>query len=715
MEQLVAGRWADPFAVLGAHQTPVGTIVRSLQPGAVQVDVIYGNRAISMRMVHPAGLFEAACQGDLNDYQLRIHKAGGEQICDDPYRFPSPLGELDRYLAAQGRHSRLQELFGARPMKLMDVSGVYFAVWAPNAGRVSVVGDFNDWDGRVHVMRHHPGSGIWDLFIPGLSCGARYKFELLDSVMQLLPLKSDPWARYIEQPPGNASIVFQDAYEWRDDQWMRGRDSKRQFFAPMCIYEVHLGSWARVPEQDGRSLGYAELAQRLIPYVREQGFSHIELLPVMEHPFGGSWGYQPTGLFAPTSRFGTPDDFRRFVDACHRAGIGVILDWVPGHFPHDAHGLARFDGTALYEHEDPRQGLHPDWGTAIYNFERNEVVNFLLANAAFWISSFHIDALRVDAVASMLYLDYSRKAGEWIPNRDGSNQNLAAIEFLRRLNCDVHALGAFTIAEESTSWPGVSRPVESGGLGFSFKWNMGWMNDTLRYVREDPVHRRHHHELLTFGMLYAYSENFILPVSHDEVVHGKGSLLSRMPGDEWQQFANVRSYLSFQYGFPGKKLLFMGCEFAQRAEWAHDRSLDWHLLADSRHAGVQRLVRDLNHLLVNQPALYAADHEASGFCWLSVDDRDASVLAFLRLANEAMPVVVAVNFTPVPRRDYRIGLPRAGQYHELLNSDATEYGGGGIGNLGCVHAEARPWAGFPASAALTLPPLAAVFLGLESR
>jgi 1,4-alpha-glucan branching enzyme len=619
------------------------------------------------------------------------------------------------HLIGEGAHYRLYEQLGAHPAVERGVAGVHFAVWAPNAKQVSVVGDFNGWDGRQGVMRAHRAVGIWDLFVPGARAGARYKFEVHDGNGQLLPLKGDPFAFHCESPPGNASIVFASDYVWRDAAWCRERAAGLDFDRPISIYEVHAGSWRRKPEQDHRWLGFRELADELVPYVAGLGFTHVELLPVSEHPFGGSWGYQPVGLFAPTSRFGTPDDFRYFIDRCHASGIGVILDWVGAHFPRDPHGLGRFDGTALYEHEDPRRGVHADWNTLVFNYGRVEVANYLIANALFWVREFHVDALRLDAVASMLYLDYSRRDGEWLPNRYGGNENLEAIDFLRRLNTLVHKEGARTIAEESTAWPAVSRPAETGGLGFSYKWNMGWMNDTLRYVAEDPVHRKHHHERMTFSLVYAFTENFVLPLSHDEVVHGKRSIIGRMPGDDWQRFANLRAYYAFMFAHPGKKLLFMGGEFAQLAEWDHDRSLDWHLLERPLHGGVQHLVRDLNRLYRAIPALHEQDYAPAGFRWLNCEDRNQSVFSFARFDTQGGCLVAISNFTPVPRDDYCVGVPAAGVYAELLNTDAAVYGGSGAGNLGAATAtaEGRDW--LPATLRLRLPPLATLYLRMKEQ
>jgi 1,4-alpha-glucan branching enzyme len=562
-------------------------------------------------------------------------------------------------------------------------------------------------------MRRHPSVGIWEIFIPAVRVGARYKFEVLNSAGELLPLKADPFAFYCEQPPATASVVFKSDYHWQDDEWREYGQRTFGFDKPISIYEVHLGSWRRNSEDSNRWLSFVELARELIPYVKEMGFTHVELLPITEHPFGGSWGYQPIGLYASTARYGSPDDFRYFVDECHRNGIGVILDWVGAHFPSDAHGLARFDGTALYEHEDPRRGVHADWNTLVFNYGRVEVANYLIANALFWIQEFHIDALRLDAVASMLYLDYSRPDGGWVPNEFGGNENFEAIRFLQNLNTLVHAAGAVTIAEESTAWPGVSRPVEGNGLGFSYKWNMGWMNDTLRYMSEDPIHRRYHHDLLTFSMVYAYHENFVLPLSHDEVVHGKRSILGRMPGDDWQKFANLRAYYAYMYAHPGKKLLFMGDEFGQRNEWHHDRSLDWHLLELPGHAGVQRLVADLNRIYAAVPALHQIDYEPAGFRWLHCTDTESSVFSFVRFSRDGDLLVAICNLTPVIRDDYTLRVPRAGRYLEVLNTDAVEYGGSGVGNLGAVDAieESGDW--LPAVLRLRLPPLATLFLQLR--
>ena len=709
--QVEAGRHGDPFGFLGPHAVDGRLRVRTFQPMARAVALVDGAAALELPMqrIGTGGVFAADVDGLGASYRLALELTdGSRQIVDDPWRFASALGELDLHLIGEGSHHQLYERLGAHPRERGDAVGVEFAVWAPNARRVSVVGDFNDWDGRRHVMRRHPSAGIWDIFVPGAAVGARYKFEILDTGGALLPLKADPFAFLCEQPPATASVVFSSEFDWSDGDWMAARAQSLAFDRPVSIYEVHAGSWRRRPHEGDRWLRYTELADELVEYVAAAGFTHVELMPVSEHPFGGSWGYQPIGLFAPTSRFGTPDEFRYFVDRCHRRGIGVILDWVGAHFPSDVHGLARFDGTALYEHEDPRLGLHPDWNTLVFNYGRAEVANYLIANALYWIREFHIDALRLDAVASMLYLDYSRREGEWLPNRYGGNENLEALAFLRRLNTLVHAEGGITIAEESTAWPAVTRPVEHGGLGFSYKWNMGWMNDTLRYVTEDPVHRKYHHDLMTFSMIYAYNENFVLPLSHDEVVHGKRSILGRMPGDDWQRFATLRAYYAGMFAHPGKKLLFMGDEFAQSGEWHHDRSLDWHLLDDSRHEGVRRLVTDLNRLYRSVPALHELDHDPAGFRWLDCSDRDNSVLSTVRFDRSGRMLIAVSNFTPVIRENYRIGVPAACVYAEVLNTDAADYGGSGVGNLGSATAvaDAGEW---PATLALRLPALATLY------
>jgi 1,4-alpha-glucan branching enzyme len=717
-EALVRGDHGDPFAVLGMHElADGGLVVRSFQPQAARVwliDAVTGRTAGEFSRVQADGLFALPLPDGRSRfaYRLRLEAGAAAVEIEDPYRFPPILGELDVYLMAEGSHLSLYEKLGAQPMTHDGVAGTAFLVWAPNARRVSVVGNFNGWDGRRHPMRKRVECGVWELFLPGLDRGEVYKFEIKGPHGELLPLKADPLAFAAEQPPKTASVVVGlGAPAWSDGEWMAGRARAHAREAPISIYECHIGSWMR--EAGNRYLTYDELADRLVAYVKEMGFTHLELLPVSEFPFDGSWGYQPIGLFAPTSRHGPPEAFARFVDRCHKADIGLLLDWVPGHFPTDPHGLGYFDGTHLYEHADPRKGFHLDWNTLIYNYGRREVANFLLANALFWLKHYHIDGLRVDAVASMLYLDYSRKAGEWIPNEHGGNENLDAIAFLRRLNelafGDVE--GATTIAEESTAWPSVSRPTYLGGLGFGYKWNMGWMHDTLHYMSEDPVHRKYHHHELTFGLIYAFTENFILPLSHDEVVHGKGSLLAKMPGDGWQKFANLRAYFGFMFAHPGKKLLFMGGEFGQGREWNHDASLDWHLLDHPWHRGVQLLVRDLNHLYRELKPLHERDCEAEGFEWLELHDNEQSVLAFLRRGADPESIVVVIsNFTPVPRHGYRIGVPLPGWYRERLNSDAEIYGGANIGNGGGVTADDFSSHGRPYSLVLTLPPLGTVFL-----
>ncbi len=711
------GRHGDPFAILGIHQALGNRVVRTLQPHAKNVILVCrnGQEQVRMRRLHPGGLFETELPPRVRRYQLRIEYDSGEsQLIEDPYSFPSTLGELDLHLLAEGAHQQISNTLGAVPVSINNIAGVRFSVWAPNASRVSVVGSFNDWDGRRHPMRLHPANGVWEIFIPEVGHGDLYKFELLDKNGRLLPLKSDPLARFCEAPPGNACVIFNSEYAWQDHNWLQQRHDNPRLDRPLSIYEVHPGSWKRRPEHGNRYLTWRELAVDLVDYVKSMGFSHIELLPISEYPFDGSWGYQPIGLYAPTQRFGTPDDFRYFVDCCHQAGIGVILDWVPAHFPRDEHGLGRFDGTALYEHADPRKGEHADWGTLIFNFGRREVVNYLIGSALYWIDEMHVDGLRVDAVASMLYLDYSRKEGEWIPNKHGGNENLEAVEFLKQFNDLIHKRGAISLAEESTSWPGVSRPVFSGGLGFTYKWNMGWMNDSLKYIQEDPVHRKFHHDKLTFGLVYAFDENFVLPLSHDEVVHGKRSMLGRMPGDHFQRFANLRAYYGFMYGHPGKKLLFMGNEFAQVAEWNHDSSLDWHLLDEPAHRGVQTLVRDLNSIYTQYPALHQMDTERGGFEWLDWQDQDHSIFAWLRHDRSGHHMICISNMTPVVRHDYRAGVPAAGTYREILNTDNSVYAGSGMRNSGDLRTESQPAQNQTHSIRLTLPPLATLFIAINT-
>jgi 1,4-alpha-glucan branching enzyme len=729
VDSLLNGRNSDPFALLGPHQaSPPGRAwaVRFFLPWAESAAVRLAgkHRPIEARRLRPEGFFEAlvpdAPPDGLRAGSYRIlYRAefGNEFTIHDPYAFPYLLSDLDLHLMGEGKHYDTYEKLGAHLRTVEGVRGVHFAVWAPNASRVSVVGDFNRWDGRVHPLRPRGAVGIWEIFLPELDEGAIYKYEIVSPSGALLPLKADPYAFRSELRPNTGSVVARlDTHVWTDTDWLAQRAEKNWLESPISIYEVHLGGWRRVPGEANRWLTYGELADQLIPYVQQLGYTHIELLPIMEHPFDGSWGYQTLGYFAATSRYGTPAQFMEFVDRCHRAGIGVLLDWTPAHFPRDAHGLAQFDGTHLYEHADPRQGAHPDWGTLIYNYGRNEVQNYLLSNALFWLDKFHLDGLRVDAVASMLYLDYSRTAGEWVPNQFGGRENLAAIAFLKRLNEVVHGRfpGVLTIAEESTSWPGVSRPTYLGGLGFSLKWNMGWMNDTLKYFSSDPVYRKFEHNKLTFSMLYAFSENFVLPLSHDEVVHGKNSLLHTMPGDLWQQFANLRLLYAWQYAHPGKKLLFMGSEFAQRAEFSEADSLDWHLAEFAPHRGIQKLIAELNRLYAAEPALYQVDFDWKGFQWIDCNDADNSVLSFLRRGRNPGDLMVAIfNCTPVVREGYRIGVPEPGFYQEVFNTDSGEYGGSNVGNLGGLPAEPQPYMSLPCSLRLTLPPLAALFFKLS--
>ncbi|WP_424812079.1 1,4-alpha-glucan branching protein GlgB [Roseococcus sp. YIM B11640] len=718
---LIGARHGDPFALLGPHPSGDGIVVRALRPGADGVDVLFEDEVLPLTRRGDTPLFEGFFPGRPfpSPYALAIREGGGRMVILDPYAFGPTLGPLDDHLLLEGSHHRLPGRLGAHIITHEGAKGVRFAVWAPHATRVSVVGEFNRWDGRFHPMRRRVDSGIWEFFLPGLEEGQAYKYELAGPDGALLPLKADPVGFAAELRPATASVVACiEGFGWTDENWLEARkklDARRE---PMSIYEVHAPSWKRHP--DGRFWDWDRLALDLIPYVKDLGFTHIEFMPVMEHPFDASWGYQPIGLHAVTSRLGHPLGLARFIDAAHAAGIGVILDWVPAHFPNDAHGLSHFDGSTLYEHPDPRRGYHPDWQTAIYDYGRKEVEAFLTSNALFWLEQYHADGLRVDAVSSMIHLDYSRGPGEWVPNEDGGNDNRDAVGFLRRTNMllATECPGALSIAEEATDWVGVSAPVAKGGLGFSFKWNMGWMNDTLRYVEKDPLHRRWYHGLMNFGLVYAFNENFILPLSHDEVVHGKGTLLGRMPapdGDDWRRFANLRTYFAFMWGHPGKKLLFMGQEFGQWREWSEERELDWWLLQYPSHQGVRDLIRELNRLHREVPALHARDTEAEGFTWIDADDEQRSIFTWLRFDGEGgPPVAVLCNFTPVPRVATLIGLPQAGMWREVLNTDAKEYGGSGLGNLGRVKAVDEPAFNQPASAKVLLPPLATVYLMPEA-
>ncbi|HET9804524.1 MAG TPA: 1,4-alpha-glucan branching protein GlgB [Candidatus Acidoferrum sp.] len=726
IDALLGARLADPFSLLGPHPVKDGWAVRFFLPWADEANLAFQNSAKVTDAVklRPEGFFEATWPSsqttapEPGSYKIQGRTQEGVPFeIYDPYSFPYLLSDFDLHLMSEGRHYDTYEKLGAHLKTVNGIAGVNFAVWAPSARRVSVVGSFNGWDGRHHPMRPRGSSGIWELFLPNLGEGAIYKFEITGSHGNLLPLKADPYAFRSELRPKTGSVVADlQNYSWNDSAWLAAREKKHWLDSPISVYEVHLGSWKRVPEDADRWLTYHELADELIPYVKEMGYTHIELLPVMEHPYDGSWGYQTLGYFAATSRFGSPTDFMYFVDRAHQAGIGILLDWTPAHFPRDAHGLAQFDGTHLYEHADPRQGAHPDWGTLVYNYGRNEVVNYLISNALFWLDKYHIDGLRVDAVASMLYLDYSRKPGEWVPNRYGGRENLHAIDFFKRLNEVAHGRfpGVLTVAEESTAWPSVSRPTYLGGLGFSLKWNMGWMNDTLKYFSSNTIYRKYEHNKITFSLIYAFTENFMLPFSHDEVVHGKNSLLHKMPGDMWQQFANLRVLFAYQHAHPGKKLLFMGQEFGQRAEWSEAKSLDWHLLQYDLHKGVKQLVADLNYLHANEPALHQVDFEWTGFEWIDCNDGDNSVISFIRRArNREDFLVVILNCTPVVRGDYRVGVPEPGFYKEILNTDSSNYGGSGVGNLGGLQSQPAPAQERPHSLLLTLPPLAALVLKLQ--
>ncbi|TXC71673.1 1,4-alpha-glucan branching protein GlgB [Sphingomonas ginsenosidivorax] len=705
---LLDGRHDDPFSLLGLHAGPEGVFARAWIPGAETAEAhdLAGRSLGTLKRVEARGLFEGIVKGEAQPVRYHAQGGGAEWWVTDPYSFGPVLGPIDDVLMAEGTHLRLHDKLGAHLITHEGASGVHFALWAPNARRVSVVGDFNDWDGRRHAMRKRGGVGVWEIFIPDLAEYRSYKFEIVGADGETEPLKADPFAFAAELRPANASITRNMVHEWGDADHRAHWASVDPRRVPISIYEVHAGSWDR--DENDWFLTWDALADRLIPYVVEMGFTHIEFMPISEHPYDPSWGYQTTGLYAPSARFGDVDGFARFVDGAHRAGIGVLLDWVPAHFPTDAFGLAHFDGTALYEHADPRLGYHPDWNTAIYNFGRREVSSFLVNNALFWAERYHVDGLRVDAVASMLYRDYSRKAGEWIPNEDGGRENWEAVKFLQAMNKEVYGQhpGVFTVAEESTSWPGVSKPVHEGGLGFGFKWNMGFMHDTLQYMQRDPLHRKHHHGEINFGLVYAFSENFVLPLSHDEVVHGKGSLLTKMPGDDWQQFANLRAYYAFMWGYPGKKLLFMGQEFAQRREWSEARALDWSLRDNRSHEGMRNLIRDLNQVYREKPALHGRDCESEGFEWLIADDAANSVFAWLRKSPGAKPVAIIANMTPIARAPYRIPLPHDGRWCEIINSDAREYWGSGLGNLGGVVAK-------DGAAWVCLPPLATIMLEFE--
>ncbi len=725
LHALLNGDHGDPFAVLGPHSAGEGqTVVRAFRPTAAALTLVNerSGAQVPMTRLHEGGLFAVLLNevwpGPPYHFVAQTHD-GRQETFGDPYRFGPLLTDYDLYLLSEGRHFSSYEKLGAHVREIEGVRGVHFAVWAPNAYRVSVIGDFNGWDARVHPMRLHVDAGIWELFIPGVGEGAMYKFDLRSRFNGFQAQKTDPYGFFQEMRPRTASIVVDlDRYQWGDGEWMAARGSRDPLRTPMSIYEVHLGSWRR--KNNGLEwLTYRELAETLVPYVKEMGYTHIELMPVAEHPLDMSWGYQVTGYYAATSRYGSPLDLMYLIDQCHQHGIGVILDWVPAHFPKDGHGLSFFDGTHLYEHADPRQGEHPHWGTYIFNYARNEVRNFLISNALFWLKKYHADGLRVDAVSSMIYLDFGRKAGEWVPNEYGGNENLAAIRFLQEVNVEVHSQcpGCVTIAEESTAWPMVSRPTYLGGLGFTLKWNMGWMHDTLEYISKDPIYRRWHHHLLTFSLMYAFSENFVLSLSHDEVVHMKGSLISKIPGDWWQKFATLRLLLGYQATHPGKKLLFMGQEFGQWREWSETRSLDWHLVEQfPTHQGLQRWARDLNHFYRTQPALWQQDFDPAGFEWIEANDAEQSVYTYLRYAADRSDfLVVALNFTPVPRHDYRVGVPRPGFYRELLNSDAGVYGGGNVGNLGGKSTDPVPWHRWPQSLSLTIPPLGMVVLKWEGE
>jgi len=709
MNSLAEGSHGNPFAVLGLHDADDQRIIRVFLPGALAVTVSDDAvNSIRLQSLGDQGLFTGKWQGGAR-YTLRIEWPAAVQETEDPYSFGALIDDDELRAFAEGRHYRIGDVLGAHFEAVEGVAGVRFGVWAPNAQRVSVVGHFNSWDGRRHVMRLRHTAGVWELFIPRLVPGAIYKYEIRDRTGHVLPLRADPIAFFAEEPPATASMVADlTSFAWHDEAWLQQRSVQHRDDRPLSIYEVHAGSWLR---DDGEVPSWQKLAQHLIPYVKAMGFTHVEFLPIMEHPFAGSWGYQPLSLFAPTARHGHYADFAALVDAFHQAGIGVLLDWVPGHFPNDAHGLGFFDGMHLYEHQDPREGFHRDWNTLIYNFGRNEVRAFLISSALHWLRQYHIDGLRVDAVASMLYRDYSRREGEWIPNIYGGRENLEAISLLQELNAAVRAEFPDTlmVAEESTAWPNVTRPPGEG-LGFTHKWNMGWMNDTLRYIGRDPIYRSYHHQDMTFSFLYGFTEKFILPLSHDEVVHGKRSILRRIPGDDWQAFATLRAYLAFMWCHPGKKLVFMGTELAPNDEWNHDGELPWHLLDDARHCQVQLLMRELNHLYRDIPALYERDFDAAGFSWIEAENREQSILIFRRIAGDGTSAIAVSNFTPVPRRDHRIGLPQRREWRQVLNTDSVRFGGTGIDENAALFPEEVGWAGYPCSSSLTIPPLATVLL-----
>ncbi len=712
--KLVGAQHHDPFSILGRCSDNSQSIIRVFIPFCKTVRI--GTNGPEMTRVLKTDIFEySGTQEDIPEhYILYWQNNEGDEFTEyDPYTFVPHIHDYDLHLFDQGQHWHIYRILGAHCMTIDNVPGVRFAVWAPNAERVSVVADFNRWDGRRHPMQNLGSSGVWALFIPEVSVGAPYKIEIRNRSTENVLVKSDPYAQQFEIRPKTASIITESSsFQWNDHVWLNQRKQTEWLHAPMSIYELHLGSWQR--DEDSQFLNYRELADRLVSYVKSLGFTHIELLPISEHPFDDSWGYQTLGNFAPTTRYGSPDDFRYFVNQCHQQNIGIILDWVPAHFPKDEHGLRRFDGTALYEHEDSRLGEHPDWGTLIYNYGRDEVRNYLLSSAFYWLEEFHIDGLRVDAVASLIYLDYSREEGEWIPNKYGGNENLEAIDFIRELNSVTHGEfpGTLILAEESTAWPQVTKPTWVGGLGFSMKWNMGWMHDTLKYMHEDPVHRKFHHDILTFGLLYAFHENFVLPFSHDEVVHGKNSLLNKMPGNEWQRFANLRLLYTYMFTYPGKKLLFMGCEFGQGSEWNHNQALDWYVLEYASHRGVRDLIQDLNSLYVKSPELHFYDFDAQGFQWIDCHDHEQSVISYIRKSKDKFFVIV-LNFTPVKRENYRIGVPHEGEYKEIINSDSSYYGGSNVGNDTSVSAEFKAWMGFPYSLKLTLPPLGGIILSPE--